>query len=108
MKTKSALLFILAASIMTAPVPTCPGALAVTSQEATPAESVPARLIVEDFSKPAGSGPNWLEKWLPPIFFEAHFLGLVLWQWLGLILLALVPWICLLYTSDAADDRPRV
>ena len=32
-------------------------------------------------------------KWLTPIFFEVHFLGLVLWQWLGLILLAIVPWI---------------
>ena len=78
MKTKSALLFILAASIMTAPVPTFPGALAATSQEATPAESDPAKLLVEDLSKPAGFGQIWLEKWMPPIFFEAHFLGLAL------------------------------
>jgi MscS family membrane protein len=40
-------------------------------------------------------GPGWLEALLPPIFFEAHFLGLALWQWLGLVVLALVPWIVL-------------
>ena len=30
-------------------------------------------------------GPGWLEAWLPPVFFEAEFLALALWQWLGLV-----------------------
>jgi len=40
-------------------------------------------------------GPGWLEKWLPSIFFEVQILGLALWQWLGLVVVALVPWILL-------------
>jgi MscS family membrane protein len=38
-------------------------------------------------------GPGWIETWLPPMFFEVKFRGLALWQWLGLVMLALVPWI---------------
>ncbi len=34
-------------------------------------------------------GPIWLEAWLPPASFEVHFLGLELWQWLGLVALAI-------------------
>jgi MscS family membrane protein len=37
-------------------------------------------------------GPGVLETWLPPVFFEVHLLDLALWQWLGLLLLAIVPW----------------
>jgi MscS family membrane protein len=37
-------------------------------------------------------GPGVLETWLPPVFFEVHVLDLALWQWLGLLLLAVVPW----------------
>jgi MscS family membrane protein len=32
-------------------------------------------------------GPVWVEAWLAPVFFEVEFLGLELWQWLGLLLL---------------------
>ena len=38
-------------------------------------------------------GPGRLEAWLPPVFFEVHFLDLALWQWLGLVVLALASWI---------------
>jgi MscS family membrane protein len=38
-------------------------------------------------------GPSWLEAWLPPVFFEVHFLGLELWQWLGLVVLAIAGWL---------------
>jgi len=37
-------------------------------------------------------GPGVIETWLPPVFFEVHVLDLALWQWLGLLLLAVVPW----------------
>jgi MscS family membrane protein len=40
-------------------------------------------------------GPGWIETWLPPIFFEVQFLGLALWQWLGLFVLAIAPWLIL-------------
>jgi MscS family membrane protein len=40
-------------------------------------------------------GPGWIETWLPLFFFEVQFLGLALWQWLGLFVLAITPWLIL-------------
>jgi MscS family membrane protein len=45
----------------------------------TTVERIPA--LFEEF------GPVWFEAWLPPYFFSVSFLGIELWQWLGLILL---------------------
>ena len=46
-------------------------------------------------------GPTRLEAWLPPVFFEVDFLSLALWQWLGLVLLAIVSWLVSLLVAGS-------
>jgi MscS family membrane protein len=44
-------------------------------------------------------GPGWVEAWLPPVFFEVQFLGLELWQWLGLVALPIAGWLVSLFLA---------
>jgi MscS family membrane protein len=37
-------------------------------------------------------GPGMLERWLPAVFFRVAFFEIQLWQWVGLLLLALAAW----------------
>lgn len=46
-------------------------------------------------------GPFWLEENLPSMFFEWTALGLALWQWGGLVALALASWLASLLFSGA-------
>jgi MscS family membrane protein len=44
-------------------------------------------------------GPLWLERHLPRVFFEVHFLGPALWQWLGLAAAAAAGWLLAMLIS---------
>lgn len=49
----------------------------------------------------AGLEPRWLEQRLPRIFFERMILGLALWQWCGIAVLALASWLISLVLAGA-------
>ena len=38
-------------------------------------------------------GSGWVHAWLPEVFTRVGFLGLALWQWLGLVLAPLLAWL---------------